>query len=52
MCEKKHLLSTVYLCLGVQREKLLPAFIPVDLIELVCLPGVLHTHTYTHIRRM
>lgn len=43
-----------YLCLRVQSKKLLSAFVPVDLIELVCLPGILHkqtnTHTHTHTR--
>lgn len=31
-----------YLCLRIQSEKLLSAFVPVDLIELVCLPDILH----------
>ena len=30
-----------YLCLWVQRKQSLPHFVPVHLIELVCLPGVL-----------
>lgn len=41
-CGKRNIL-TVYLCLRIQREKLLSALIPVDLVELVRLPGILHT---------
>lgn len=37
-----------YLCLRIQSEKLLSAFVPVDLIELVCLPDILHMQTNTH----
>lgn len=34
-----------YLCLWIQGEKLLSAFVPVDLIQLVRLPDILQTHT-------
>lgn len=37
--------TKVYLGLWIQREKLLSAFVPVDLIQLVCLPGILRTQT-------
>lgn len=37
--------SSTHLGFWIQREKLLSAFIPVDLIQLVCLPGVLRTQT-------
>lgn len=33
----------MYLCLRIQRGELQPAFVPVHLTELVCLPGVLQT---------
>lgn len=37
--------SSIYLGFWIQREKLLSAFIPVHLIQLVRLPGILRTQT-------
>lgn len=40
--------SSTHLGFWIQREKLLSAFIPVDLIQLVRLPGVLRTQRKPH----